>query len=302
MCNAWNHSPECSCGWGGEGHLGRRSTGSLENSQWQEYCSFTGYSSYTNPNARCPVCGASVFFYQSTEGGRVFFDELGPPWPKHPCTSPLGKTIFRPSYSIFSGPVRTYKWQTDGWVPFDIDSIKPQPPMFKVSNIKVSMNGESLSLYSNLKELPVRAPILIKKLEDGLYEISTVQFPNSSTPASEIKFKAYCHQITAHAGEVEEAFIDGIDFLPGAKLSERCHEAVAQVGVQLIVGGKLHHSDFSGTGFHVNSDLKLIRFSIGQRLRTDTPPLPCHIFPAHAGNNFSRFGFTIPAAHCCLRR
>lgn len=23
MCNAWNRHPSCTCGWGGEGHLGR---------------------------------------------------------------------------------------------------------------------------------------------------------------------------------------------------------------------------------------------------------------------------------------
>ena len=39
----------------------------------------------TNPNARCPVCGAAVYFYQSPDGGKVYFDELGHPWPKHPC-------------------------------------------------------------------------------------------------------------------------------------------------------------------------------------------------------------------------
>ncbi|MXP29702.1 hypothetical protein GRI58_12875 [Porphyrobacter algicida] len=27
-----------------------------------------------------------MFFYQNLYGSRVFFDELGPPWPKHPCT------------------------------------------------------------------------------------------------------------------------------------------------------------------------------------------------------------------------
>ena len=43
-------------------------------------------SSFTNPNADCPVCGAAVFFYQNNFGSRVYFDELGPPWPKHPCT------------------------------------------------------------------------------------------------------------------------------------------------------------------------------------------------------------------------
>lgn len=41
---------------------------------------------FVEPNAECPVCGADVFFYQNEQGSRVFFDELGPPWPKHPCT------------------------------------------------------------------------------------------------------------------------------------------------------------------------------------------------------------------------
>jgi hypothetical protein len=41
---------------------------------------------FVNPNARCPECGAAVFFYANQHGSRVFFDDLGPPWPKHPCT------------------------------------------------------------------------------------------------------------------------------------------------------------------------------------------------------------------------
>lgn len=41
---------------------------------------------YINPNADCPVCGLPVFFYQNEHGSRVYFDELGPPWPKHLCT------------------------------------------------------------------------------------------------------------------------------------------------------------------------------------------------------------------------
>lgn len=43
-------------------------------------------SAFVVPNAHCPVCGALVFFYQNQFGSRVYFDELGPPWPKHPCT------------------------------------------------------------------------------------------------------------------------------------------------------------------------------------------------------------------------
>lgn len=40
---------------------------------------------FVNPNAQCPVCGGSVFYYQNEYGSRVYFDQLGPPWPKHPC-------------------------------------------------------------------------------------------------------------------------------------------------------------------------------------------------------------------------
>jgi len=56
------------------------------------------------PNAKCPVCGAPVFFYQNEFGSRVFFDELGPPWPKHPCTDNAehsigrGRNLVTPSY------------------------------------------------------------------------------------------------------------------------------------------------------------------------------------------------------------
>jgi hypothetical protein len=33
------------------------------------------------------VCGDPVFYFQNEFGSRVFFDNLGPPWPKHGCTN-----------------------------------------------------------------------------------------------------------------------------------------------------------------------------------------------------------------------
>ncbi|NMR19182.1 hypothetical protein HIR71_02940 [Cellulomonas fimi] len=54
---------------------------------------------WVRPNAQCPVCGAAVYFYSNEHGSRVFFDEMGPPWPKHPCTlrqpSPASTTATR---------------------------------------------------------------------------------------------------------------------------------------------------------------------------------------------------------------
>jgi hypothetical protein len=33
----------------------------------------------------CPSCSAQVFYFSCNHGSRVFFDELGPPWPVHDC-------------------------------------------------------------------------------------------------------------------------------------------------------------------------------------------------------------------------
>jgi hypothetical protein len=56
------------------------------------------------PNATCPVCGDRVFYYANKFGSRVFFDELGWPWPKHACTD--RRTIRTPP------PVTTYSTPT----------------------------------------------------------------------------------------------------------------------------------------------------------------------------------------------
>jgi hypothetical protein len=53
---------------------------------WKKPEKPTAAFGFVDPNATCPVCGERVFYYESPYGGRVFFDELGPPWPKHPCT------------------------------------------------------------------------------------------------------------------------------------------------------------------------------------------------------------------------
>lgn len=123
-CNAWNHPPDCNCGWGGVWY---GSTGDRTKSAYyvpSTYYTLRGgesrYESYVNPNAICPVCGAVVFFYQSPYGSRVFFDELGPPWPKHPCTDnsliPSNK-LLRDAIDRKDKPEYP-AWKKDGWEPF----------------------------------------------------------------------------------------------------------------------------------------------------------------------------------------
>ena len=111
-CNAYNHPPGCNCGWGGQWYTSgfRNYGGGLRNDTFRSTAAgedfefpYVTYPTYTIPNARCPLCPARVFFYQSPHGGRVFFDRLGPPWPKHSCTD---KSAMRQHFSSAEGRSR----------------------------------------------------------------------------------------------------------------------------------------------------------------------------------------------------
>jgi hypothetical protein len=123
MCNAWNHPTGCGCGFGAgfgqPSHPGGNTT----------YPPVGRYASFTIPNAACPVCKAPVFFYQSPEGGRVFFDDLGPPWPKHPCIDngekpwalAQGRT---PAVKLREKPRHVPKWQVAHWIPVEVRRVQ----------------------------------------------------------------------------------------------------------------------------------------------------------------------------------
>lgn len=87
MCNAYNHPSNCPCGFGGNGNHNTRYI------ETQIY-----HPCYIDPNANCPVCGESVYYFQSHNGGRVFFDDLWPDWPKHPCTDNNNKVPISNKY------------------------------------------------------------------------------------------------------------------------------------------------------------------------------------------------------------
>lgn len=59
-----------------------------------------------------------MFFYQSPSGGRVFFDELGPPWPKHGCTDNASPVTPR------LGGARVETWSASGWRPVSVKDVE----------------------------------------------------------------------------------------------------------------------------------------------------------------------------------
>lgn len=111
MCNAWNHPPDCTCGWG--------HAGSGSGSVYRAY----GASSYSAPRfapsnsvwryrddfcapTTCPRCGKEVYFIRHN-GGSVWVDSLGWPWPKHGCFESEGEGTSWASYFRENVPPET---------------------------------------------------------------------------------------------------------------------------------------------------------------------------------------------------
>lgn len=54
----------------------------------KNYQGYRNREAFTIPNYTCKTCGGTVFYYEHPNGAKVLFDQLGPPWPKHPCYQP----------------------------------------------------------------------------------------------------------------------------------------------------------------------------------------------------------------------
>lgn len=174
MCNAWNHHIGCTCGWGGEGHRGRKDNFSGSALRlFENIPPITRYiESHTNPNAKCPVCGAAVFFYASPSGGRVFFDDLGPPWPKHPCTDKSSIPVPLPLSSRHSVK---HSWERNGWLPFYISEVKS---IYKyVTEIKGIYEFKEIAIFScNTDQLKngLKNHLAFLKKTDDSYKLSVL--------------------------------------------------------------------------------------------------------------------------------
>lgn len=179
-CNAYNHRPGCDCGWGGVFYPLGLLTG----------VSYWGRNeSYTNPNAHCPRCGALVFFYRSPEGGSVYFDDLGPPWPKHPCMDTGERSLSAKRAKQVSS---TPSWLAGGWHPLPCDGIEIFKSDARLIAVSVSMGEDRMHLYAKRQAATIKphSPMLWKR-KDGLrghYEISTVD--HSSPGFREVRFDA----------------------------------------------------------------------------------------------------------------
>jgi hypothetical protein len=186
MCNGFNHHESCPCGFGGVRYLG--SGYSL-----LDGTSVHDFPSYTDPNAKCPGCGERVYFYQSPDGGRVFFDELGWPWPKHVCTdnSPLDASENVLSLRV-SEPARVPTIPL-GWELYEVDSIDFSDGHGMLSGSAQS-DGRRIYLrfkiigYNWLDHWRYYYPMLIRHLGGDRYDLTTFIIRRSGV--QELKYEA----------------------------------------------------------------------------------------------------------------
>jgi hypothetical protein len=173
---------------------------------------FYRYESFVNPHATCPVCGAEVFYYEAPNGGRVYFDALGPPWPKHPCTDnsgsaatglgtspaggvPGGNAPIVPNRPSGGGlPLRNYPWKRQGWAPLLATQVEPIHNGYFLE-IRGLLDRQETTLFVRHKQgIEKRSPMLLRRTKDShVFEFSTVvarRF-NSVLVILEMKLKAY---------------------------------------------------------------------------------------------------------------
>ncbi len=175
-CNAHGHSANCECGWGGVNH-----------DPWRPNISpdWSRKSSHTIPNARCPVCQSRVFFYRSPDGGAVFFDELGPPWPKHPCTAQSVARRFPGNAqedlkALLPKIKNKRKKSASLWWPYPCGTVEALPN--KEGACLHGEDGKRLFIQTRTKNIPTHTPIWIRPALDmkGKYEVSTFKLKNGN--------------------------------------------------------------------------------------------------------------------------
>lgn len=177
MCNAYNHPPGCNCGWGGVWYGGY-----ADAATWlfdrkplprrlgpQRGTSGALSGGYVNPNSKCPVCGAAVFYYESPYGGRVFFDSLGPPWPKHPCTS-------ADRVSETTAHVSRPSWQNDNWMPLTNVTISTSPAGMSAYSISGVQSGKSYQFYFRASEIVMAEIVRFRREASGSFHLSILDF------------------------------------------------------------------------------------------------------------------------------
>lgn len=123
--------------------------------------------SFTKPTI-CEICRGECFYYENEYGSKVFFDELGPPWPVHDCIKRQQKRSKPP-----------WQWELAGYEPSTIYKAIPVVHLQRlVVYVRQLANGQNVALCigaSDIESLISRLhqPFLIKVMTPAIWELNT---------------------------------------------------------------------------------------------------------------------------------
>lgn len=183
-----NHYSDCLCGWWVGGFRGSPPPKPPK----PRAPSFT-IRSITIPNAACPVCGEVVFFYQNAFGSRVFFDELGPPWPKHPCTDNSAYRALSISKSWLVPGLRRpdsestiirASWMAEDWIALRLEKHVAEDEWTLLRCTEIESGQLVRILVADRIEAEVGLPIFMKPWSD--LGTTTISFTTTDLFAEEV--------------------------------------------------------------------------------------------------------------------
>lgn len=179
MSNGYNHNPNCDCNFCIKKKVvfvPKRQGQLLLNVQdTASYISFGDIVSHT-PNSKCPVCGEPVFYYKNDKGSSIFFDHLGPPWPKHPCTDSSRRIPFANSkMSPKNNPAID-----DGWVNAElIDAIFHEDlvcefhcSLVEGDKVVIYLSSSYVENIANIQFLSQESICFLKPVGSDVFKIS----------------------------------------------------------------------------------------------------------------------------------
>lgn len=122
---------------------------------------------FTRPT-RCDICGGECFYYENEYGSKVFFEELGPPWPKHDCVERQQKR-----------PKPPWQWELAGYEPCVIFRVIPViSRSCLVVYVRQLTDGKKLPLCIGPKDIKsfinrLNQPFLLKAVPPTKWELNT---------------------------------------------------------------------------------------------------------------------------------
>ncbi len=165
---------------------------------------------------RCKYCGGQVFYFSCDCGSKVFFDDLGPPWPEHRCFEYLSAQYGRDF--IANGM-----------------AIMMMTPGVEIGH---RIDADYISEVQEQVKNPVPPDILrqdpydgVKTVEDGIVReiylevdlFKRLNIPRTSIGVSLLGFlgKEKYGQVTIHTGGLGEEGRDSFTFLVKTKMLKR---------------------------------------------------------------------------------